>query len=207
MKLFFYTEFTGLQKDTTLISLGIVAENGACFYAKFTDYDKEQINDWIEENVIQNLNLTDELLANFYVTEVQGTKEEIKSYLIKWLKDLGADYYELVSDVCHFDMVLFVDIFGTAFDLPEYISPCCYDINQDIFYGLENQTMKNAFDTNRENLLKEFTKDAYDDLYEMGKEVLDLREECKHNSLYDALVIRALYNCFYNNYQDEWNFA
>ena len=131
MKLFFDTEFTGLQKDTTLISLGIVAENGACFYAKFTDYNKEQINNWIEENVIQNLTLTDELLANFYVTEVQGTKEEIKSYLIKWLEELGANYYELVSDVCHYDMVLFVDIFGTAFDLPEYISPCCYDIVQN----------------------------------------------------------------------------
>ena len=104
-------------------------------------------------------------------------------------------------------MVLFVDIFGTAFDLPDYISPCCYDINQDIFYGLNDQTMKNAFDINREELLRDCTKDAYDDLYEMGKEVLDLGEECKHNSLYDALVIRALYNCFYNNYQDEWNFA
>ena len=52
MKLFFDTEFTGLQKDTTLISLGVVAEDGSCFYGKFTDYNQEQVNDWIEDNVL-----------------------------------------------------------------------------------------------------------------------------------------------------------
>jgi hypothetical protein len=52
MKIFFDTEFTGLHKNTTLISIGLVAETGESFYAEFTDYDKSQVNDWIKENVI-----------------------------------------------------------------------------------------------------------------------------------------------------------
>ena len=54
MKLFFDTEFTGLHKNTTLVSIGIIAENGMTFYAEFTDYDKEKIDEWLEKNVIQN---------------------------------------------------------------------------------------------------------------------------------------------------------
>lgn len=192
MKLYFDTEFTGLQKDTTLISLGIIAENKECFYAKFTDYNEEQVDDWIQENVIDNLNLSDKILANYTVTEVTGDKEEVKEALLKWLVTLDADTFELVSDVCHYDMVLFIDLFGTAFDLPEFISPCCFDINQDIMYVTENQSMFEAFNINREELLKELTKEANDDLYYLSKDVLDLGEECKHNSLYDAIVIKAL---------------
>ena len=55
MKLFFDTEFTGLHQHTTLISLGIVSEHGDKFYAEFIDYDKNQVNEWIRENVINNL--------------------------------------------------------------------------------------------------------------------------------------------------------
>lgn len=44
-RIFFDTEFTGLHKDTSLISIGLVSENGQKFYAEITDYDKSQIND------------------------------------------------------------------------------------------------------------------------------------------------------------------
>ena len=59
MKLFFDTEFTGLHKDTTLISIGIISEDERTFYAELTDYDKSQVDDWIKENVIDNLLLKD----------------------------------------------------------------------------------------------------------------------------------------------------
>ena len=55
MKIFFDTEFTGLHKNTTLISIGLIDENGRTFYAEFTDYDKSQCDDWIKEHVIDNL--------------------------------------------------------------------------------------------------------------------------------------------------------
>jgi len=34
-RIFFDTEFTGLHKDTTLISIGLIAEDGRTFYAEF----------------------------------------------------------------------------------------------------------------------------------------------------------------------------
>lgn len=183
MKIFFDTEFTGLHKNTTLISIGLVDENGRNFYAEFTDYNKLQCDDWIQENVINNL-----MFNNFDIkgepnttsifgdqTLSKGTKKYIKEQLEKWL--LPYDKVELVSDVCHYDMVLFIDIFGTAWDLPRCINPACHDINQDIarYYEL---TETEAFDYSREELLQNNAITIEGD---------------KHNSLYDAKVIKAIY--------------
>ena len=67
MNLFFDCEFTGLHKNTTLISLGIAAEDGRKFYAEFIDFDSSQCDEWINENVINNLLLKekeDEFVAD-----------------------------------------------------------------------------------------------------------------------------------------------
>lgn len=191
MLLFFDTEFTGLHKDTTLISLGIISESGKCFYAKLTDYDITQVDDWISENVINKLELSEEITTLYDVYEVEGTTEEVREALLYWIGSLDDTHFDLVSDVCHYDMVLFVNLFGTAFDLPEFISPCCYDINQDIYYM--SLSMNDAFDTNREKLLYTLTNNAEDELYYSSKVCLDLDESSKHNSLYDAIIIKSLY--------------
>jgi hypothetical protein len=39
-KLFLDTEFTGLHQNTTLISIGLIADTGDTFYAELTDYDR-----------------------------------------------------------------------------------------------------------------------------------------------------------------------
>lgn len=49
MNLYFDTEFTGLHKDTTLISIGIISEEGDKFYAELTDYNDEQIDNWLQK--------------------------------------------------------------------------------------------------------------------------------------------------------------
>ena len=194
MNLYFDTEFTGLQKDTSLISLGIISEDGHCFYAKFTDYNQKQVNDWIEENVLAKLELSKEITDLYDVYEVEGTKEEIKEALLYWLGELDDTHFDLVSDVCHYDMILFIDIFGGAFDLPEFISPACYDINQDIYYS--TRSMSEAFDANRESLLKDLAENSIDDIYYEMLPILELSDESKHNSLYDAIIIKALYEMF-----------
>ena len=180
MKIFFDTEFTGLHKNTTLISIGLVAENGEKFYAEFTDYDESQCDDWIKENVISKLflNMQDECHIPGYHC---GTKKFIKVALETWFKQF--DSIELVSDVCHYDMVLLIDIFGSAFDLPKNICPVCYDINQDIakYYKISTQE---AFDKSREEILKEHYTVVNGD---------------KHTALYDAEVIKAIYEIL-NNY-------
>ena len=193
MKIFFDTEFTGLHKDTTLISIGLIDEKGRTFYAEFSDYDEAQINDWLRENVIKNLKWKKEgPIENFTNNdmygnmEAYGTKPYIKICLEHWLKDY--DNVQLISDVSHYDMVLFIDIFGDALSLPSNISPCCHDINQDIARNYRT-TEKEAFDKSREGII-----DRYNSIMEKyDPERKIIIEGDKHNALYDARVIKEIY--------------
>lgn len=216
MLLFMDAEFTGLRKDTTLISLGIVAEDGKKFYAEFTDYDENQCNQWINDNVINNLLLypipysrdvderlrfmekegyvfsnipelprPDSLLAYPYkkgtkeYMQVVGNKFWIRNHLINWLSQF--DSVQFVSDVCHYDFVLLIDLLtygGTALDLPDNVSAVCHDLNSDIshHYGISE---REAFDKSREEIVMELCKHEI--------------EGRKHNALYDAEVIKAIF--------------
>lgn len=142
-KIFFDTEFTGLHKNTTLISVGLVSETGESFYAELTDYDKSQVDDWIQENVISNLK------SVTHDGTVIGDKKEVRIALTKWLGQFGD--VEIWSDCLSYDWVLFCDLFGTAFDIPKnvYYIPfdiCTLfyekgidpDINREDFAGLTN---------------------------------------------------------------------
>lgn len=188
MKIFFDTEFTGLHKDTTLISIGLISEDGKSFYAELNDYDKDQCDDWIKKNVIDNLELTDLLGKNFVNAygwqESVGNKNEIRYELKKWLSQFSE--VQFVSDVSHYDFVLLIDLLGsTAFDLPKNVCPSCHDINQDIrnYYG-GNMTELEAFNMSREDILNDTR--------------INLPSGSKHNSLYDAKVIRELYQILNN---------
>lgn len=182
MNLYFDTEFTGLHIDTTLVSIGIVAEDEKKFYAEFSDYDERQCDNWIKENVLKHTILGgNEMLAKRLgedgnTTVVFGSKTDILYELGEWLKQF--DSVQFVSDVCHYDMVLLIDIFGGAFDLPKNVSAVCHDINQDIarHYGISE---KEAFDKSREDIVAELC----------GEFITD----DKHNALYDAEVIKAIY--------------
>lgn len=181
MLVFFDCEFTGLQKNTTLISIGLITEDNRKFYAEFNDYEKGQVDGWIRDNVIPHLIVTK---AEYYTKRqrqmyippyfVYGGKQHIAKRLQEWLESLGEDI-QLVSDVCHYDMMLFCDIFGHAFNIPKCVNPVCHDINQDIaeFYKISE---KEAFDMSREEIANM-----------QGEEVE------KHNALYDAIVIRKIY--------------
>lgn len=213
MNLYFDTEFTGLVPGTTLISLGIVSENGDKFYAEFTDYDRNQVTPWIEENVIKNLRAYRQLESpdglaiyepadeTFDFDYCLGDTNYIKEKLSEWIKwhahELSGkepQRVQFVSDVCHYDFYLLQNqIFGGAFEIPDYINPVCYDICQDInewsCMGVGNnfnitRNMYNAFDISREKLVE----DA----------LLELPKGIKHNALYDAEVIKILYEYYYN---------
>lgn len=187
MKLFFDAEFTGLRQNTTPISIGIVSEDGKKFYAEFTDYDESQCNDWIKENVIKNLKLagmgvgvsdTDE---NPPLRIVMGDKRYIRQEANEWLRQFNK--IQFVSDVCHYDFVLLIDLLtngGTALDLPENISAVCHDLNMDIarHFGVSD---REAFNMSRERIMNDLC----------GTE--DVVSGDKHNALYDAEVIRVIY--------------
>lgn len=199
MKIFFDTEFTGLHKDTTLISIGLIDENGRTFYGEFSDYDESQCDNWIRENVIKHLKWSKEGpvedFVNIYVNswEAFGSKEYIKIVLSEWLSKY--DEVELVSDCCHYDMVLFIDIFGDAWSIPDVVNPVCHDINQDIakYFDISE---REAFDLSREKIIEKVNIDNQDianhfDISE-GEKIINIEGD-KHNSLYDAKVIREIY--------------
>lgn len=205
MNLYFDTEFTGLVPGTTLISLGIVSETGDKFYAEFTDYDKSKVTPWIEENVLSHTVLKNKDLDGridctgkhplFDYTTI-GDTEFIKEMLLKWLEfeNPNNKRVQFVSDVCHYDFYLLQNqVFGGAFEMPEYINPVCYDICQDInewsCMGVGNnfnitRNMYNAFDISREKLVEHA--------------LLELPKGTKHNALYDAEVIKILYEYYYS---------
>lgn len=194
MNLFFDFEFTGLHAGTTPISLGIVAENFGFFYAEFTDYDETQIErekdggEFIKTNVLDNLILEKQNLKendfyeyykgnDLFAMKVRGNKSFIAEKLKKWLFSFNTKL-EMWGDCLHYDWVLFLDLFGSAFDLPE----CVYYIPFDICTLFKVKNIDP--DINREEFVKEYIK-TY-------KEADDFSN--KHNSLHDADIIMYCYN-------------
>lgn len=188
---YFDCEFTGLVKNTDLISIGIISENGNTFYAEFTDYDKQLITPWIQKNIINKLQFNDK--NGYYIDgyedinnsdlniRCKGTKNEIKNLLMVWLRCNCSvfDTAQFISDVCHYDFVLLIDLlFGNALDV-KIVSPVCHDINSDIarYYNISEFE---AFDINRETIVEEDIN--LNDLY------ID-----KHNALFDAKIIKLIY--------------
>lgn len=194
MKLFFDFEFTGLHAGTTPISLGIVAENFGFFYAEFTDYDETQIErekdggEFIKTNVLDNLILEKQNLKendfyeyykgdDLFAMTVRGDKSFIVEKLKKWLFSFNTQL-EMWGDCLHYDWVLFLDLFGSAFDLPE----CVYYIPFDICTLFKVKNIDP--DINREEFVEDYIK-TY-------KEADDFSN--KHNSLHDADIIMYCYN-------------
>lgn len=183
MKLvYFDTEFTGLHKNTTLISIGLVFEN-RMFYAEFTDYDRSQLDTWLQQNIISKLSLSaDQQIDTFDTTLVYGDRNIIREKLLSWLNSINpADYIQFVSDVSHYDFVLLIDLlYGNAINIPNNISKCCLDLNGLIAdrLGISDAL---AFEYSREKLL-----------YELNCKNVTYVD--KHNALYDAIVIRVLWD-------------
>ena len=156
-KVFFDTEFTGLHQKTTLISIGLIAESGESFYAEFTDYDKSQIDEWLQKNVLDNLTLQNEGYVGPYERmNVRGDSELVQTKLRDWLNQF--EKVEMWSDCLAYDWVLFCQIFGHAFSIPKnvYYIPfdiCTLfkalgidaDINREQFAGIEKPAMFSTY--------------------------------------------------------------
>lgn len=190
MKVFFDTEFTGLHQQTTLISIGCVADNGREFYAEFTDYDKEQLDEWIRDNVIANLiyygSGENRQITNGQHTGRCGDRAYVGEELRKWLGGLGN--VEMWSDTLAYDWVLFGQLFGHAFNIPKNIYYIPFDV-ATLFRikGIDA-------DINREEYSEILTTASEGGTVPMAK----------HNALWDATVIKKCYEKLMRvNYQVE----
>jgi len=223
-KLFFDTEFTGLHKGTTLISIGIVSNCGKTFYAELNDYDESQVNDWIRDNVIKNLlfappldgqdehymtsrSATNDTPNNIYLgydLQTRCNTKSLKSDLTAWISQFSTEEgsIEIIADVNHYDWVLFCDIFGGAFDVPKSI----YYIPLDLATFMWARGLDNDFD--REELIENLIGNVRLPFTNKYPEQMD--DIPKHNSLWDAYVTKACFekvsNMTYDSEGEEWLF-
>ena len=163
MKYFFDTEFiegfhsTGSRlfgsdrrrHHVDLISIGIVAEDGREYYEISSEYNYEEADEWVKENVIRPLyiktvhgdarNHCD--ASNFHYHFGKPLKT-IKAELLKffdakeWPRAGGlpskwhVDSPEIYAYFADYDWVVFCSIFGRMIDLPEGMPMFCMDIKQ-----------------------------------------------------------------------------
>lgn len=173
MKVFFDTEFTGLHQNTTLISIGMIAEDGRSFYAELNDFDESQVDEWIQNNVINNLVCYDrsrysESFINGTLV-VTGNREQVSNRIAKWLSEF--EQVEMWSDCLSYDWVLFCQLFGHAFNIPKNVYYIPFDICT--LFKLKGIDP----DISREDFAG----------------AVSWNVEHKHNALHDAKVIKACY--------------
>lgn len=218
-KLFFDCEFTGLHQNTTLVSIGLISDKGHHFYAELYDYDKSQIDDWLQVHVINNLkfkepaegedrygvfsrhfdNSVGESLYDSYSVDIQLNKNQLRTELERWLSQF--EKVQMIGDCLSYDWVLFCEIFGGARFLPKHV----YYIPDDIaiMFG-KNKLTNYDMDFNRETLvsLEGLYVKVIDDISMMTNPVHKINDflmqklskyDSKHNALYDAFVIKRCY--------------
>lgn len=186
MILFFDSEFTGLRKDTTLVSIGIKKFlTDDYFYAELTDYDKSQVegDEFLEKEVIGNLYLepTDsdgriDVKDKFGCQiEAIGVKEYVFQALKLWLENVSLGETEQIifwSDCLNYDWTLFLhDINGKEL----------IDKNNVSYIPRDICTFMDICGVDPDISREEFIKDTP-------------VEGIKHNSLYDAKVIEKCFS-------------
>ncbi len=151
MIIFLDTEFTGLHKGTSLVSLALVANNGKEFYAEFNDYDSNQVDDWIAANVFSKLEFNEEqtaLFENRTTFKMKNNKGAVAVKLQEWINQF--DFVEIWADVPAYDWVLFCDLFGGALKIPGNIFYAPFDLATAFrLKGLIEPESKNERDVKR----------------------------------------------------------
>ncbi len=137
MKYFLDTEFIEKPGLIELISIGIATENDRTFYAENITFDERNADEWITENVLENLkwwNARDHTmnLGDFRhddtCYEVFGNQTLIKNSLLYFFRgDLSPEFWGYYAD---YDWVIFCWIFGRMIDLPKHFPKYCRDLKQ-----------------------------------------------------------------------------
>lgn len=169
-RIFMDLEFSGLHQKTTPISIGVISQDDETFYAEFNDYDREQCDDFIKKNVIPNLILSenDPIMDDFpHIVRSIGNCKMIADELKEWLNHIGP--VQIWGDCLSYDWVIFCQLYGHAFNIPKSVYYIPFDIST-LFQ------MK--------GIDPDISREEYCGIIDTG---------IKHNSLYDATVIKCCY--------------
>lgn len=132
--IFYDAEFTGLHQNSSLISIGLITEQGQQFYAEFSDYNRSQLDGWLQANVLPYCRwLSMSSPPSEVIIERQpahwccfGSRQEVSKLLAEWLAQFEA--VQIWADCHAYDWVLFCELFGGSQHLPQQVSYMALDI-------------------------------------------------------------------------------
>lgn len=115
MKIWFDTEFYENGRIIDLISIGMVRQDGATYYAE-TEVSRTLANrtDWLRANVLPHL---------------KGP-ERIRAYIAKEIVEFAGEKPEFWAYYADYDWVVLCQLFGRMIDLPKGWPMYCRDVKQ-----------------------------------------------------------------------------
>lgn len=149
MKYFYDTEFIDDGNTIDLISIGIVSENGKSFYAISNEFNRNNLTDWLKENVISKLPKENYL---------HKSRDQIRKDLIEYF---GDEPFDLWGYYASYDFVAFCQLFGRMLDLPKNYPYYTHDIKV-LCNQKGNPTLPNKSNDSHEALADAlWNKEAY----------------------------------------------
>ncbi|WP_210414788.1 3'-5' exoribonuclease domain-containing protein [Microlunatus elymi] len=113
-RLWFDTEFIDDGRRIELLSIGVVRDDGATYYAEPIEADREAVNPWVRENVLPKL------------CGPQKARHEIAADLVAFA-GANPEWWAYYAD---YDWVALCQLFGPMVDLPSGWPMFCRDLEQ-----------------------------------------------------------------------------
>lgn len=113
-RIWFDTEFIEDGKTIDLLSIGMIREDGATYYAEPAEADHSRASDWVKANVLPHL------------TGETKPRAQIAADIVAFAGD-APQFWAYYAD---YDWVALCQLFGTMMDLPQGWPMFCRDVKQ-----------------------------------------------------------------------------
>lgn len=123
MRYYLDTEFIEDGKTIDLISIGLVCEQGATYYACSVEADLRKASPWVRRNVLPQLPSYSDPA---WKTRAK-IREDIQALTQGYSTSEAPTFYGYYSD---YDWVVFCQLFGTMMGLPDRFPKYCRDLKQ-----------------------------------------------------------------------------
>ena len=140
MNIYFDTEFIEDGHTIDLISIGLVREDGATYYAISTEFDASKASQWVKDNVLKYLpQHWYDAIADIRTAESHLMNDTVNpdSFAWKSRKKIADEIKEFVGDnpifyayYADYDWVTLCQLYGTMMDLPSGWPMYCRDLKQ-----------------------------------------------------------------------------
>lgn len=152
MRVYMDTEFIEDGRTIDLLSIGMVREDGATFYAVSSEADHSKASPWVQENVLPYLDRPPELrltravirekILTFLGWETQRDRQERvtgRLHTLEFFRDMEVNPFELVRPdhkielwgwYSAYDHVALCQLWGPMIDLPKGMPMFTHDLKQ-----------------------------------------------------------------------------